>query len=145
MDSTSAFRINSPTIISEMVDGEVIAINLDSGTYYSLQGTAGIIWNLIEKGATVPQIIEWMSQDFTGSPEFITTAIHRLLNELRQETLIVSHENPVPQAHLQQSTISERPPFAEPFLEKFTDMSDLLLLDPIHDVNESGWPLAKGS
>jgi hypothetical protein len=25
-------------------------------------------------------------------------------------------------------------------LQKFTDMQDLLLLDPIHEVDESGWP-----
>ena len=25
--------------------------------------------------------------------------------------------------------------------ERFTDMQDLLLLDPIHDVDETGWPV----
>ena len=27
-----------------------------------------------------------------------------------------------------------------PALERFTDMEDLLLLDPVHDVEEMGWP-----
>ena len=31
----------------------------------------------------------------------------------------------------------------EPVLEKYTDMQELLLLDPIHDVEEAGWPKAK--
>jgi hypothetical protein len=26
-------------------------------------------------------------------------------------------------------------------LEVFTDMEDLLLLDPIHDVGDAGWPM----
>ena len=30
--------------------------------------------------------------------------------------------------------------YSTPVLEKFTDMADLLLLDPIHEVDESGWP-----
>jgi hypothetical protein len=25
-------------------------------------------------------------------------------------------------------------------LQKYTDMADLLLLDPIHEVDEQGWP-----
>jgi hypothetical protein len=33
--------------------------------------------------------------------------------------------------------------FTRPVLTKFTDMQDLLLLDPIHDVNSSGWPAKK--
>jgi hypothetical protein len=28
-------------------------------------------------------------------------------------------------------------------LERYTDMQELLLLDPIHDVDESGWPHRK--
>jgi hypothetical protein len=27
-----------------------------------------------------------------------------------------------------------------PALEKFTNMQDILLLDPIHDVSDMGWP-----
>jgi hypothetical protein len=30
--------------------------------------------------------------------------------------------------------------FAEPVIEEFDDMQGLLLLDPIHDVSEEGWP-----
>jgi hypothetical protein len=32
---------------------------------------------------------------------------------------------------------------AAPVLEKYTDMQELLLLDPIHDVEEAGWPKAR--
>ncbi len=32
--------------------------------------------------------------------------------------------------------------FAPPRLQRYTDMQDLLLLDPIHDVDEVGWPVA---
>jgi hypothetical protein len=29
-------------------------------------------------------------------------------------------------------------------LERYTDMQELLLLDPIHDVDQTGWPRRKG-
>ena len=33
--------------------------------------------------------------------------------------------------------------YTEPSLSVFSDMQDLLLLDPIHDVSEAGWPMPK--
>jgi hypothetical protein len=35
---------------------------------------------------------------------------------------------------------AERATFIAPVLAVYTDMQDLLLLDPIHDVDEIGWP-----
>jgi hypothetical protein len=37
----------------------------------------------------------------------------------------------------------DKPPFEMPKLSKYTDMEDLLALDPIHEVDEMGWPNAK--
>ena len=34
--------LNSPTVIGEAIDGEVMVINLVSGTYYNLTGTAAV-------------------------------------------------------------------------------------------------------
>jgi hypothetical protein len=31
-------------------------------------------------------------------------------------------------------------PFQPPLFEKFTDMEAMLLLDPVHDVDDEGWP-----
>ncbi len=33
--------------------------------------------------------------------------------------------------------------FEAPKLEKFTDMQDLVLLDPVHEVDDVGWPAAR--
>jgi hypothetical protein len=33
--------------------------------------------------------------------------------------------------------------FSPPVLQKFSDMQELLLVDPIHEVKAEGWPLTK--
>jgi hypothetical protein len=38
---------------------------------------------------------------------------------------------------------TDKRPFKPLKLEVYTDMQDLLLLDPIHDAEEAGWPLTK--
>ena len=46
------YRVNSPHVISETVGGETIIVNLASGHYFSLQGTAVEVW----KKETWPRI-----------------------------------------------------------------------------------------
>ena len=50
---TARYRINSPPVIHQTLDGEVIVVNLDTGTYYSLVGTGAAIWDAVERGASV--------------------------------------------------------------------------------------------
>jgi hypothetical protein len=34
-------------------------------------------------------------------------------------------------------------PYTKPVLNKYTDMQQLLLADPLHEVQEAGWPHTK--
>jgi len=47
---TGRFAINSPTVIGEAIAGEVMMINLVTGTYYNLTGTAAAAWPLLAAG-----------------------------------------------------------------------------------------------
>ena len=66
----------------------------------------------------------------------------RPLRSLEAESLIRSSANgasaspPAPGA----SDGAALGAFAPPAFEKFTDMEELLLLDPIHEVGDTGWP-----
>jgi hypothetical protein len=73
------------------------------------------------------------------------SAVNRILDELLEEKLIIaSAESPEPPID-EELPRTEREPlrFHTPTLAKFTDMQDLLLLDPIHDVDKTGWPARK--
>ena len=35
--------------------------------------------------------------------------------------------------------------YSTPVVEIFSDMQEILLLDPVHDVDKSGWPITKNS
>ena len=52
------FRINSPKVIHETIDGETVIVNLDSGNYYSLDDIGADIWDSIGKGVPVDHIID---------------------------------------------------------------------------------------
>ena len=43
-------RKNGPAVVSETIDGEVIVIHLERGSYFSLRDTAAELWELVEQG-----------------------------------------------------------------------------------------------
>src|SRR6187397_1108133 len=49
--SDQLLRPNSPSVVSEIIDGEAVIMNLATGHYFSALGTGGELWALIEKGA----------------------------------------------------------------------------------------------
>jgi|SRR5665213_56239 len=139
-----SFKINRPQVISQIIEGEVVVINLQTGSYYSLTGAAAAIWDALERGAAIAQIADTLAVHFTDCEGGLENVVDNFLNELRGESLIVPAENGEPVVSAAASALQiKREKYARPALKKFTDMQELLLLDPIHEVDATGWPLAK--
>ncbi|WP_129670916.1 PqqD family protein [Candidatus Chloroploca sp. Khr17] len=134
-------RLNQPAVISEIVDGEAIVVNLDSGAYYSMRDSAGVIWAALLHGNDAQAIGTLLSEVYGMSAETVAGEVDTFLDQLLAEQLVVPAVNP-PEAL--PPLLIDLPPdetFTSPLLEKYTDMADLLLLDPIHEVDaETGWP-----
>ena len=136
-----AFRVNSPRVIHETIDDEVVLIDFESGSYFSLAGSAAEIWQLVIAGQSASDIPGRLLQRYDGDPVEMTAAVDRLLHDLLLEQLIVADTQlPEPQKDPVIEPASDRTRFEPPKLLKYTDMQQLLLLDPIHEVHESGWP-----
>src|SRR5215210_4039731 len=85
------WRANEPHVVHELLDGEVVLINMDTGSYYSLQGVGADAWTLIETGAaTTDEIIGEISGRYDGNHLEMEQAVVHLIEELRQEGLIVA-------------------------------------------------------
>jgi hypothetical protein len=137
------FRVNTPTVTHETIDGEAVIINLDSGNYYSLVEAGSFIWALVERGASASELQDLLQQTYQGEAGDIDQGVQELLAQLQQENLIVTVHG-APAVDLTEVMSSSnghgKPSFKAPSLNKFSDMQELLLLDPIHDVDEAGWP-----
>lgn len=139
------YRINSAKIVYEILDGQVIIINFDNGAYFSLDNAGTDMWGLMNQPVSARGIVDSMCQRYAGSREEIGQSVEKLLEELHAEDLIVTAEGFEPGNSVKSQIMpdGERPPFEMPLLTKYEDMKDLLLLDPIHEVDESGWPVSK--
>lgn len=135
------YRVNDQ-VINETIDGEAVMINLATGNYYSLDRVGAEIWEYITRAAPTSEIVHSLCLRYEASPEEVEMATLRLEAELLDEGLIVVCEG--------DSGTKERPPvsaapdvrapFQPPTLQKFSDMQDLILLDPVHEVDARGWP-----
>jgi hypothetical protein len=139
MGHDQSLCVASKNVHSQKFDDEVIIIDTKSGLYFSLRGSAVDIWSQIETCATREAIAAALIARYDGDPDVIGAAVENCLADLMQGGLI--REAPAPgrnRADLASPT--SRRPFDEPLVERFTDMQNLLLLDPIHEVTEEGWP-----
>jgi len=134
------FKVNTPPVIHQTLDGEVIVVNLDTGTYYSFAGVGAEIWSSVERGASLAETVDEALARYDAPRETVEAAVMRFVDELTTEELIAPEDGPEPPAAPARTGDAAKAPFAEPLLNKYTDMQELLLLDPIHEVDERGWP-----
>jgi hypothetical protein len=150
MNPPVLYRVNRPSVVYEAFDDEIVIINLDNGNYYSLDGAGGDIWSLIESGANVSEIVEGVVGRYEGSNSSdLESAVNQSIAELEEEDLIVPVEpkedenrRALPK-QIEAESETEKPVFKRPVLQKFTDMQDFLLVDPIHEVDYTDWPQEK--
>jgi hypothetical protein len=141
------YRVNSPRVMYETIEGEVIVIDLTTGSYYSLRASGAEIWHALERGLPEEEIADAVAVRYDGADAEISAAVSKLLHELREEGLIESSNGTGDVAPAVAASPAEddrpRERFEPPVLEKHTDMQDLILLDPVHEVDARGWPHAQ--
>jgi Coenzyme PQQ synthesis protein D (PqqD) len=137
------YRVSSPRVMHETIDDEVIVIDLKTGSYYSLRAAGAEIWRGVERGLAEDEIAEALVARYDGSRHEIGAAVSELLRELSAEGLIESANGAGEPLSPGATDDSPRERFQPPVLEKHADMQDLILLDPVHEVDARGWPHAQ--
>jgi coenzyme PQQ synthesis protein D (PqqD) len=132
--------VTNPQAMHETIDGETIVIDLSTGTYYSLRGSGSTIWNAVAAGASRNAIVESLENVYDGPPSEIAQAADAFLVQLEAEQLIAQGNGAGPSAGPTTTTAETRSPFEPPQLDKYEDMQDIILLDPVHMVDDQGWP-----
>ena len=137
-NSHQQYRANTPKVVFEAFDDETVLINLDSGNYYSFCGSGAVVWDLLIAGSTSERICEKLRGQFPESASEIDAGVAAFVDELLAEGLIVPNgETTAPKEMPKELALTS---FERPSLQKYSDMAELLLLDPIHEVDKTGWP-----
>lgn len=137
------YGINEPRIVHEFMDNEVIAIDFDTGSYFSLPDVAAYVWNQLANGVEDRAIIELLAGQFELDDGIIAKDVGEFIAALAQNQLVAEQASPISKSEVVEEPVIPQN-YGKPELQKFSDMEQLLLLDPIHEVDEvAGWPLKR--
>jgi Coenzyme PQQ synthesis protein D (PqqD) len=136
------FRLNEPRVVAETAGGVVIAVDLGAGTYHTIGGDSTRLWEAIVSGATSGEVADAVAATTGGSREAALAAVAGFARTLAAAGWIVERGD-VPAEAQAVDLAGCGSGLLEPGFETFTDLQDLILLDPVHEVDERGWPRAE--
>jgi hypothetical protein len=136
------FRLKSPSVVARVIDGEAILIAFETGTYFSARGSGAAVVEGVLAATPVSRIVGAFTPTDSFPRAEITRRVLLFLQQLRDEGLVAA-DLPHGDAPDEQAHASGGLSFEPPTLEKYRDLEDLLVLDPIHDVDAAGWPSTK--
>ena len=138
MEPDIYYSIVEHKVAHEIIDGEAIVIHFDTGNYYSMQGISSQMWQWFASRASRAQILGAFRDLKADQIESLDGFFDSLVKEEILEKGVASAE------HRSTSPLPKRAiAFEVPTFSKYNDMQNLLLSDPIHDVDETGWPNLK--
>ena len=138
MNKDLCFKVNTPFVIWEHIENDIIVINLENGYYYDISGLSASIWLMIQDGLSYYNIIDRIQNHFNKTKQAVLPEINFFLCTLEEEHLIVRVNELITPAI--DAIAIPFDTYSAPVLKKYTDMENLLLIDPIHEVDEHGWP-----
>ena len=129
LNLSSRLQPNREEIAAKVMDGEAIIINLTTGVYYSMDKVGGLVWDLIDGGSSVEEIVEFILSRYDVGRERAEADVERLAAELMQEKLVLESNGEVTPTERKVSE-PDKLPYEPPKLNIYHDMGDLLALDP---------------
>jgi hypothetical protein len=133
----SQWALNEPLCVIEIIEGEAIIINSVKGSYYSLAKQATLIIQSLLDGFTLKEIFQFNQVD-----KNIENKITALIEQVLSEDIFIA--NNIHKNKTQPNKLNIIDEAEDLNMETYTDMKEMLELDPIHDADETvGWPKKK--
>jgi hypothetical protein len=128
----TAYKCASADIVFEEFEGDLVVLNLGSGRYFGFNKSAASVWNAMMQGVH-PATISGVGPGEAHMRGFVDT--------LLTNDLVVANSDI--NAALEAAQIADlEADRSAPVVEIYDDLADLIVADPIHDVDaEAGWPV----
>lgn len=140
MRQSDVYAIASKDIVFESFDGEAVVLDLATGKYFGFTDTGSCLWEALSSGVSPANLIGAT----TGSGQVSAADLDGFVARLLEFGLLTPAAGRAAQP-LSQALIDQLANAAEPAqVDIHDDLADLILVDPIHEVEEpQGWPAVK--
>ena len=120
METELRYGINVPNIAHEVFGDEVVIVNLYSGIYYSLTGTAAQVWIRAIQNYSVNEILADFAQIYEDITAENRQQVSDLIADLLDKTLITEAQNTTAAKVEFDSTLPKKPFTKLPKIEVFS-------------------------
>ena len=84
----------APNAVSETVDGQAVIINLQRGTYVSLNETGSFLWDRLDGETSLESIAQALAEDYDVDIAVTRSDVLALARDLLSEGLIALESQP---------------------------------------------------
>jgi len=133
------YIIDVEQIISEKIEDDTVVINLETGCYYNLNNSASFIFSFFEGGNSKKLLLQKYQDTFKIDEKTAIKDINEIISYLIDKKLIIETSS----SNNTSQNVSVLYKYIKPVIDEFSDMQEMLLLDPIHEVKAEGWPHKK--
>jgi hypothetical protein len=145
MMENNFFTVDESAVVFERYDDEIIAINLNTGIYYTLNTTAADIFDLLAAGCPATDLITILQPKYSDDLRQFESDLAHFVSELKRAALIEPSPANRERPGVQTPENGPKVFFEVPVLKVHEDLQELFLLDPVHEVSAEGWPAPQGS
>lgn len=142
MDLNACYEVAAPEVVDEDFGTEIVVLNLADGRYFSLRGAASKLWRDMRAGHAPASLAKGVAKVDDALADSVEAFFVFLVEAgLIRPGSVVAEAPAAGDAASVAEMVRDRMP---PVVEAFDDMAELILSDPIHDVEEDiGWPVRR--
>jgi len=131
MNLSDHLEVNAERAAGDVIDGEAIIINLETGVYYSMQGIGGDVWSMIAAQRSFGSMLDAIVATYDVTADEARRDLEGVVGQLLDEGLVrFASETRTGVSVPHQEQQREKKLYAAPQLQIYRDMQDLLALDP---------------
>lgn len=130
------YKLAAPNAAYEDFDGEAVMLDLATGKYFALSKSASFIVEALLGGQSLADVIALCAP----ARNVDALAIEALVQRLAGFGLLEAAPEPAARMQPELSRLVDE----APTVDVYDDLADLIIADPIHEVDEErGWPVRK--
>lgn len=130
------FAVDAASTAWEEFDGETVVIQFKKGTYSVLSGSGPQLFSMLHEPASVDAIARSVAEMTGGGFDEICREVGSFVEALVSKEIVVGAGTGTGAP-----AVAFAGAFVAPGVETFEDLADMMLVDPVHEVDVAeGWP-----
>ncbi len=132
------YKLNDAKMFYDMAEGQAIVINFTSGMYYGTSSLGSAVLDALLAGTATEDICKALKA-LPGCPADMAEQLKAFIEALLEKEIIVPAETSGAACVIDASSLTDGFKLT---VDEFAEVQDLILADPVHDVDvEQGWPI----